>query len=85
MFGLNKYSGFYVIEVRYGASALLPGRGCWMCETERVSKAAEEAARTEAGVTGNLGPSEVAGERLPVLAAENTGRLLYHATAWCQQ
>jgi len=57
-------------------SALLLGCGCWECETERVSKAAEEVVRAEACVTGSLGLSEAAGESLPALAAEERGKVM---------
>lgn len=47
-----------------------------MCETESVSKAAEEVVHTEACITGNLGLSEVAGESLPVLAVEKHRKVI---------
>ena len=64
-----------MIEARYGVSALLPGGGCWMCETECVSKAAE-VVRTEACITGNLGLREIAGESLPVPAVEKHRKVI---------
>lgn len=66
-----------------------------MCETERVSKAAEEVVRTEACITGNLGLSEVAGESLPVLAVEKHRKVIVschclvstvsHGYFWCNE